>query len=49
MLRGGECIFNKFINCREQVKCAKCNWNPTYFEHKKEQKRAERTQPRGKK
>lgn len=42
MPRRDGCIFNKFIQCQEQVKCARCTWNPTYFEEKKRKNREER-------
>jgi hypothetical protein len=42
MPRRDGCIFNKFIQCQEQVKCARCTWNPTYFEHLKEKRKEER-------
>ena len=47
MARRDVCIFNRFIQCTDQVKCARCNWNPTYFEHKKEERRNERQQKAG--
>ena len=35
------CKFNKMINCEMQTKCAKCTWNPTYFESLKQKNRKE--------
>ena len=48
MTKKGVCIFNKHINCRDQVKGAKCNWNPTYFEQLKQERREARESKRGK-
>lgn len=42
MFRMGMCKYNSMINCLKTDECAKCNWNPTYFEEKKRKAREER-------
>lgn len=42
MYNTGTCIYNAMIDCKNADKCAKCNWNPTYFEAKKRKAREER-------
>ena len=37
----GICKYNKMINCETQNRCAKCSWNPTYFDEVKEKNRKE--------
>lgn len=43
----GICKYNAMIRCREQNKCERCNWNPTYFEEKKKKAQEAREQIRG--
>jgi hypothetical protein len=42
MYNTGTCIYNAMIDCKKADKCARCNWNPTYFEEKKRKAKEER-------
>lgn len=37
----GVCKYNKMINCETYTRCAKCTWNPEYYEELKKKRREE--------